>query len=300
MKYMISIQIQSVVYRNEKESLFRTVLAMANAIRVFKEIDCQPCQLTFIYGDGSPNPVMGESDIKKIQEKTSKYMDFQYHIFGMNTGSAKGHNLLSEKCNTDYILIMNPDVKVSPHYFREAIRPFADQSVGMVEARQTPLEHSKEYNEKSLLTPWATTACALIRRSVFEKLHGFDHETFFLYCDDLDFSWRLRLAGYKIIYQPLAPIYHAKTLSTDGKWQPTPAEKYYSAEAALLLAYKWSNPSRVNNLLRIFDRGEENEKKAAAVFRKKEKEGKLPHPIDPDHRIAQFVGDNYSESRFSL
>ena len=114
----------------------------------------------------------------------------------------------------------------------------------MVEARQTPIEHQKEYDIKTLETQWATTACTVIRGDVFRKIGGFDADTFFLYCDDLDFSWRLRLAGYKIIYQPLAPAYHAKTVSAEGKWQPTQTEVYYSAEAAILMAHKWSNPER--------------------------------------------------------
>ena len=297
---MISIQVQSVVYRNEAESLKRAVLAMANAVRVFREIDHQPCQVTFVYGDGSPDPVLEEAEVKTLQEKTKPYLDFQYHIFGMNTGSAKGHNLLAKRTRSDYILIMNPDVKVSPHYLREAMKPFADQLVGMVEARQTPLEHSKEYDEKTFETSWATTACAVIRRNVFEELQGFDHETFFLYCDDLDFSWRLRLAGYKIIYQPLAAVDHAKTLSVDGKWQPTSAEVYYSAEAALLMAHKRSNPERVRKLLEVFSAGGENEQKVVAEYRKREKEGTLPQPIDPEHRVARFIGDFYSEHRFFL
>lgn len=297
---MISIQVQSVVYRNEKESLKRAVLAMANAVRVLKEIDHQKCQVTFVYGDGSPERVMDADDVKMLQEKTKQFLEFQYHVFGENTGSAKGHNLLAKRTKSDYILIMNPDVKVAPDCLREALKVFADQRVGMVEARQTPMEHSKEYDVNTLETPWATTACAMIRRSVFDEICGFDHETFFLYCDDLDFSWRLRLAGYKIIYQPRCVAYHAKTLSADGRWQPTAAEVYYSAEAALMMAHKWSNPERVKKLLCVFEMGGENEKKAAAEFVKRRKEGRLPAPIDPKHEIATFIGDYYSEHRFFL
>ena len=215
---MITIQVQSVVYHNEKESLIRAVRAMANAVRVFTKIAHQFCQVTFVYGDGGTDPVLMDEDVKAIQKSVEPYINFQYRIFGTNTGSARGHNILAEHAQAEYIVIMNPDVKVSPHYLREAMKPFADPQVGMVEARQTPLEHSKEYDEKTFETPWATTACAIGRRSVFEEIEGFDYKTFFLYCDDLDFSWRLRLAGYKIIYQPLAAVYHAKNLSAEGHW----------------------------------------------------------------------------------
>ena len=120
-----------------------------------------------------------------------------------------------------------------------------------------------------------------------------------MYCDDLDFSWRLRLAGYKIIYNPRAVVFHAKTLSSAGSWKPTSAEIYYSAEAAILMAHKYSNPVRVEKLLNQFDTsGGTDEKKAASEFRKRKKEGTLPMPIDPEHKIAKFLGDYYSEMRF--
>ena len=294
------IQVQSVVYKNEKTNLLRAIAAMSNAVRVYNRIDGGDCRMDFVYGDGSPELVLQPEDVTEIQQKHGEFLNFRYHPFGENTGSAKGHNILAQGVQTDYIMIMNPDVKVSPHFLREAMKPFADEKVGMVEARQTPIEHQKEYDVKTLETEWATTACAIIRRDLFEQLEGFDYQTFFLYCDDLDFSWRLRLAGYKIIYQPLAPVYHAKTLNVDGSWRPTSAEQYYSAESAILMAHKWSNPERVEKLLKQFDAGTDITRKAADEYRRRKQEGRLPQPIDPEHKIARFIGDFYSENRFVL
>jgi N-acetylglucosaminyl-diphospho-decaprenol L-rhamnosyltransferase len=39
----------------------------------------------------------------------------------------------------------------------------------------------------------------LVRRKVFDELHGFD-ERFFMYYDDLDFAFRTRQAGWKVYY----------------------------------------------------------------------------------------------------
>ena len=293
-----SIQIQSVIYKNEKEALFKAIEGINVAVEVCRKkgnrIDVDLC-----YGDASPSKILDSEDINYINQNY-KNISFYYDIFGFNSGTAKGHNRLGENCTTDYMMIMNPDVILESTCLWELLRMFKDESVGMVEARQTPLELAKIYDTSTLETEWASTACTIFRTDIFHELKGFDYETFFMYCDDLDFSWRLRLEGYKIIYNPNAVIYHAKDLSNSGKWKPTSAEIYYSAEAAILMAHKYSNPDRVEKLLNQFEMiGGEDEKKAAAEFRKRREEGKLPTPIDEYHKVAKFIGDNYSLMRFS-
>ncbi len=245
---MTSIHIQSVIYKNEKKSLFTSIESVDNAVRVARDFFNMDLSIVFHYGDAGPEPIFDDEDVKKLNE-IMKNISLKYSFFNDNTGSAKGHNILAKECSSDYIMMMNPDVKLSPHFFFYILAPFSYDNVGMVEARQSPIEHQKEYDYITLQTEWATTACAIVRTDIFNQLNGFDAETFFLYCDDLDFSWRLRLLGFVIIYQPLAPVYHSKHLTKNGKWIPTASEKYYSAESALLMAYKWSNPERVSKLL---------------------------------------------------
>lgn len=294
---MISLQIQSVIYKNKISSLLKAIEALDCAIRYCQkngmEVDARLC-----YGDASPSPTLVEQDIKEIRISHNG-LSFDYSFFGFNSGTAQGHNRLGEKCDAEFMMIMNPDVILESRCIYELFTAFQDGKVGMAEARQTPLELAKAYDSATLETEWASTACAIFKTRIFKELNGFDYSTFFMYCDDLDFSWRLRLAGYKIIYNPRAVVYHAKTLSSMGAWKPTPAEIYYSAEAAILMAYKYSNPDRVEKLLSQFDTvGGEDEKKAANEFRKRRREGNLPEPIDSDHKVARFIGDYYSEMRF--
>lgn len=294
-----SIQIQSVLFKNEKNALLRALDNIANALRVDggKHI----ASATVLWGDASPEPIFTSQEISAIQERYKGSMALRYVFFNENTGTAKGHNRLVKIENKEYIMVMNPDIIVNPRIFAQLMQPFGDERVGLTEARQTPIEHHKQYDEKTGETSWASTACVVFPRKVFEKVGGFDEKTFFMYCDDLDFSWIIRLAGYKVIYVPAAVVFHDKSISAQAKWQPTYAERYYSAEAALLMAHKWSNPERVQKLLKQFkDSRGEIELKVVEEYRRREKSGTLPAPVDPEHKVAEFVGDNYGYSRFTM
>lgn len=299
-----SLQIQCVLYGNEKEGLFRSLDSLYQAVINYRKASNNELSNFFVcYGDASKDRIFSETEIEEITNKYKSSFDFKYIFFNFNTGSAKGHNLLGENCMTDYMQIMNPDVIVCPQFFTEIMLPFGNKELnaGMVEARQAPIEHPKEYDINTGETSWATTACAIFPTQLFHKLKGFDNETFFLYCDDLDFSWRLRLLGKKIIYQPSAIVFHAKRLSSDGVWQATPAEIYYSAEAALFMAHKWSNPKLCKKLYDDFSKsGNENLIKAANEYLARKNGGTLPNPLDKDHKVATFVGNFYTEHRFSL
>lgn len=297
----LSIQVQSVIYHNDTASLTQAIAAMANAVRNYRNQTGMRLQLRFVYGDSTPEPLLDEQTVTSIQNKYSEYLQFTYRFFGFNSGTAKGHNLMAEDFTGDYLVVMNPDVKVTPVFFLKMLEPFlADEKVGMVEARQTPIEHQKAYNEVTLETDWATTACVLIKKAAYDCVHGFDAKTFFLYCDDVDFSWMLRLNGWKILYQPMAPVFHSKFLNNDGSWIPTKAEVYYSAYAQMLMAYKWSNKKRLEELKTIFSSSSEPlHKKALEDFCALTSE-QLPEQLDPEHKVARFVGDYYTENRFTL
>lgn len=294
----ISIQIQTVLYHNEIRDLKRAVEYMANALEVCRNIDDCLIDAVLCWGDASKNPLFQTEEIEGLNRKYEDIVKIKYDVFGFNSGTSKGHNRLAKGCQADYMLIMNPDVLLCPDFFVEVMKPFSDEKVGMVEGRQTPIEHHKEYDIETGETGWATLACAVLRRKLYDELNGLDEDSFFMYCDDLDFSWRVRMLGYKIIYKPSAMVYHSKKLSVSGAWLPTPAEIYYSAEAALLVAHKWSNPKRVKKLLQLYSAQEGPEKKAADEYLRRKAEGKLPNPIDPEHKVATFIGDYYSENRF--
>jgi GT2 family glycosyltransferase len=59
-------------------------------------------------------------------------------------------------------------------------------------------------------------ATALIRRDIFMKVGGFD-EKFFLFNEDVELSWRMRLLGYRIGFAPGARVAHYFSGSVGSK-----------------------------------------------------------------------------------
>ena len=78
------------------------------------------------------------------------------------------------------------------------------------------------------------------------------------------------------------------------------AEHYYAAEAALIAGLEVfpTGPLREVGA----GNGEstmELQRNAAAEFRKRAAEGRLPTPIDPEGHVAQFIGTDFAKHRFS-
>ncbi len=56
--------------------------------------------------------------------------------------------------------------------------------------------------------------CMMVRRSAMDKAGGPFDEDYFMYCEDVDLSYRIEKAGYKNIYFPEADLVHYKGEST--------------------------------------------------------------------------------------
>lgn len=247
-------------------------------------------RVSLAIGDGSPLRTLRAEGLPGLKDvlKAAGIDDLSYDYFDANLGSAAGHNRLFPCFDTDLVLILNPDVVASPHLIEELVLRLNDPQIGLVEGRQIPIEHPKHYDPHSGETPWATTACALIPRRVVDEVGGFDARSFFLYCDDVDYSWRIRLAGYRVIFHPPARVFHDKRLDAEGHMRVSSAEEYYAAEAALLMTHKWSRPDLVAEYLAALQRGTPLQQKAAAAFCERRTAGSLPTPIDADHRVGEF------------
>lgn len=296
----LRLQVQSVLFNNEPGAIRRAVASLARATEL--AVSAEACAgVTLRYGDSSSIPCLDSKVLDEMRVSHASNLRIEYDYFGGNLGSAHGHNRLAANAQAEMILVQNPDVVVAPRLLEVMLACFRQPGVGMAEAKQVPIEHPKDYDCISGETSWATTACAMIPEALFRELGGFDADSFFLYCDDVDFSWRVRHAGFKVIFQPAAVAFHDKRLSTEGEWQPSSAEVYYSAEAALFMAHKWSRSDLVEKYLAFFEASDDpNMVRAARVYRERQASERLPTPVDPEHRIGQFEDGVYARHRYPL
>ena len=92
----------------------------------------------------------------------------------------------------------------------------------------------KEYT-KSCKVFSACAGAALYRKEIFDKIGVFD-ESFFAYMEDVDISYRARIAGYYNVYCPKAKVYHIGSATSGSKYNAFKVR--LAARNNLYVAYK--------------------------------------------------------------
>ncbi|MGH7691377.1 MAG: glycosyltransferase family 2 protein [Candidatus Dormibacteria bacterium] len=127
-----------------------------------------------------------------------------------NVGFGRGHNALAWQCpaTVEYLLLLNHDaVPFYDSYAQLLAVAEANPDAGLIEPAQFPNEHAKVFDPQTLETGWCAAVSLLVRRAAYQSLKGFD-ERFQIYCEDVDFSWRAWLAGWRCLYVPTARVLH--------------------------------------------------------------------------------------------
>jgi len=297
------VKILTVLYHNEKAGLLRSLRSIASALLHDQENARLVSECIVAWGDASEQALFSAEEVEGIRSELPGGLKLEYQFFAENTGTARGQNRLAENSSSDYLMIMNPDLLFSQRLFSLLLKPFleGDGKVGIVEARQTPLEHPKVFDEFSGETSWAAGACFMTPALLYQELGGLDESAFFMYCDDVDYSWRVRLAGKQVLYQASAPVFHPKRITKEAKWVATKAEKYYTEEALLMMAYKWGHVNRWKRMLGSFERStDENKQKAAQNFKQRMSKGTLPQQIAQKNDLYYCRYGTYTQHRFDL
>ena len=203
-----------------------------------------------------------------------------------NVGFARANNQALRLAKGDHLLLLNPDTVVEADTFVKCVdfmrsHPEAGGlCVKMVDGKGNYLRESKRgfptpeasfYKISGLirLFPHSRRVAAyymghlpddevneieimpgaflMISREAYEKVGGLD-ESYFMYGEDIDFSWRIRLAGYQNWYLPTTHIIHYKGEST-RKGSMNYVYTFYNAMSIFVGKYFTGRGARLFNLL---------------------------------------------------
>lgn len=131
---------------------------------------------------------------------------------GDGIGFAAGVNQCAKLAKGEILVFLNPDTEPTGDWLDRMAKGFerdekfdyrwADRYdyigctsdyIAGIQSYARYMDEPREFVDTKLIIP----VCAMIRKSTFEEMGGFD-ERFFLGCEDLDFSWRMNLAGKRM------------------------------------------------------------------------------------------------------
>ncbi len=211
-----------VTYNNDDEEIRRVITSADVALRA--ATDCTAA--IWVKDNGGPSKVPEDHGVAVHRAASTG-----------NVGFGAAHNELMRTAfaaGAEVYVAANPDGMFHPDAVLNLCRLIEGVDYcALVEAAQFPVDHPKTFDDRTLRTTWASGACLAIPRNIFEQVGGFD-EAFFMFCEDVDLSWRVRAHGFDVITCPTAMFVHQVTNRTIGidKLRRT-------YEAGLLLARKW-------------------------------------------------------------
>jgi len=157
-----------------------------------------------------------------------------------NGGFAKGYNLALQQINAEYYCLLNSDIEVSENWVEPvisimdndlkigAVQPklrgfdrhdffeYAGASGGFIDKYGYPfcrgrlfesVEKDAGQYDDCIEIFWATGAALFVRSEIYHQLGGLD-EDFFAHMEEIDFCWRIKNLGYKVMVQPKSVVYH--------------------------------------------------------------------------------------------
>ena len=175
-----------------------------------------------------------------------------------NLGFTGGNNLGIAEAKGDFFFIVNNDTELPPALLEALLKPFEEnEKIGVtcpkIRFFDSPtIVQYAGYNPMNMYTGTATAigykqpdderynqpgvtnfahGCAMmVSRRVVEQVGRFA-ERFFLYYEELDWSQRIRDAGFLIYYQPSVSILHKESVSVG---QHNPLKTYYLTRNRIL------------------------------------------------------------------
>lgn len=173
-----------------------------------------------------------QDDLSDLEDK---YKDSQVKFFYSkeNKGFGAGHNFLSKKTESEYLLILNSDIEflekntisrllceiksnkkikvIGPKLLTSENKP-QEWDHGELRGLRAWIANKMggsywKIRQKVMASAWVSGAFFLIRSDIFKDVGGFD-ENFFLYKEEEDLCLRIRKMGGQIVYEPDVKVMH--------------------------------------------------------------------------------------------
>lgn len=195
-----------------------------------------------------------------IEYMKENYPEIDVIALDKNYGFSKAVNVGIQNSTTPYVILLNNDTTVDPHYVEEMIKAIEKSPrIFSVSSKMIQMYHPELIDSAGdlyTLIGWGIcrgtgrpvtnytkadevfTACAgaaIYRRSTFKKIGYFD-EKHFAYLEDIDIGYRARIYGYKNMYCPTALVYHVGSGTSGSKYNSFKVK--LSARNNIYLNYK--------------------------------------------------------------
>jgi GT2 family glycosyltransferase len=190
-----------------------------------------------------------------------------------NLGFAEAQNQAIRASSADWVLTLNPDVLLLPHFIRslwdagqadpsagtvcgkllsigEGFRPLDEQILDSTGMFFTPAmrhfdrgwhEPDNSDFDRMVYVFGASAAAALYRREMIEDVSvdgSFFDPDFFCYREDADVAWRAILQGWRCIYVPAAASYHVRSVVPGSRRSIPRAINMHSVKNRFLMRIK--------------------------------------------------------------
>lgn len=195
-----------------------------------------------------------------------------------NYGFADGYNLGIAQLDTQYVILLNDDVRVEEgwlaplvKYMDEhsecgALQPklrsdrmpemfeYAGGAGGYLDNLGYPfcrgrifdtIESDRGQYDQIQPLMWVVGACLMIRRDLYFRAGGLD-SLFFAHMEEVDLCWRLRRLGYELVCVPESRVYHLGGASLQ---MGHPRKTLLNFRNSLLMLYKNLPSSRRRKIL---------------------------------------------------
>ena len=203
-------------------------------------------------------------------------VDFPLKIVenGKNVGFGAACNIGALNSKGDVLLFLNPDTEILSPGIESLLKNFySDPTIGIIGPEiLTEKDRLQQWSfgeaptifgllknnlfppkiESALVdfdTEWVSGAALFIRKSLFEKLNGFD-ENFFMYFEDIDLCKRARKKFFRTIVSPQAKIRHIGGKSFGDK--KAQKNHYYTSQEKYFKKHHGSFSLLILKILRFF------------------------------------------------